>query len=115
MSQDPIAGRAAELIGHRTAAGAQLAADTIWQTAAEDCVLARFKSLRILGGLPRHKAPLGPQARHERLKTLLTLWANGCTCAVDEELFADILRRHSKTRFPRAAIRPASASMPASS
>jgi len=73
-----------------------LAGDDIWQSAAEDCVLARIKSLRILGGLPRHKAPLSEAARIERLKDLLQLWANGCTCAVDEDLFADILNRHGR-------------------
>ena len=98
LSQDPFAGRAADLIENHVVAGSQLAGTDIWCQAAEDCVLARIKSLRILGGLPRHKAPLSQTARTERLKTLLQLWANGCTCAVDEDLFADILNRHGPVR-----------------
>ncbi|MCX2723878.1 hypothetical protein [Roseibium salinum] len=53
-----------------------------------------INSLRLIGGVPRHKAPLDGQARLERLRGLLQLWANGCTCAVDEDLFADILNRY---------------------
>ncbi|TYC67726.1 hypothetical protein FMN63_16890 [Stappia sp. BW2] len=98
MSQDHFAGRAADLIENHVVASSKLAATDTWCQAAEDCVLARIKSLRILGGLPRHKAPLTPTARTERLKTLLQLWANGCTRAVDEDLFADILNRHGMVR-----------------
>lgn len=97
LSQDPFAGRAADLIENQRTAGAELAGTRIWCEAAEDCVMARIKSLRILGGLPRHKAPLSTEARTERLKALLQLWANGCTCAVDEDLFADILNRNSRS------------------
>jgi len=99
LSQDPFAGRAAELIENRLARQSQIAGDDIWQTAAEDCVLSRIRTLRILGGLPRHKAPLSADARLERLKALLQLWANGCTCAVDEDLFADILNRQRTSRL----------------
>jgi hypothetical protein len=98
LSQDPFAGRAADLIENHGAAGSELAGTDIWCKAAEDCVLARIKSLRILGGLPRHKAALSAEVRIERLKTLLQLWANGCTCAVDEDLFADILNRYGQVR-----------------
>ncbi|MHA7774307.1 hypothetical protein [Roseibium sp. M-1] len=99
MSQDPFAGRAADLIEYHGATSSELAGTDIWFKAAEDCVLARIKSLRILGGLPRHKAALSAEARIERLKTLLQLWANGCTCAVDEDLFADILNRQEPARY----------------
>jgi len=94
LSQDPFAGRAADLIENRQSAQSEIADDAIWQKAAEDCVLCRLRTLRILGGLPRHKAPLAPKTRGDRLKALLQLWANGCTFAVDEDLFADILNRH---------------------
>ncbi len=93
MSQELFAGRAAGLIDPYLAASAGIADPDIWEQAAEDCVLARIKSLRIVGGLPRHKRLLDADARAERLRTLLHLWANGCTCAVDEDLFADILNR----------------------
>lgn len=99
MTQDPFAGRAADLIENRPGTRPDIAGDDIWQKAAEDCVLSRIRTLRILGGLPRHKAPLSPDARLERLKGLLQLWANGCTCAVDEDLFADILNRHWSGRL----------------
>ena len=99
MSQEPFAGRAADLIEDDVLTQSSLAGDHIWQSAAEDCVLARISSLRILGGLPRHKAPLSDAARVERLKDLLQLWANGCTCAVDEDLFADLLNRHGRDRL----------------
>ncbi|WP_428642099.1 hypothetical protein [Roseibium sp.] len=93
MLQEPIAGRAATLIEKQLTAGAEITGSDIWERAAEDCVLARIKSLRLIGGLPRHKAPLDAETRVERLRLLLKLWANGCTCAVDEDLFADILNR----------------------
>ncbi|ASP36155.1 hypothetical protein [Labrenzia sp. VG12] len=99
MSQEPFAGRAADLIENKVLSQSSLADDDIWRSAAEDCVLARIRSLRILGGLPRHKAPLSDADRVERLKDLLQLWANGCTCAVDEDLFADILNRQPPARF----------------
>ena len=93
MSQEPFAGRAAVLIEDHLAANAALADTSVWQQAAEDCVMMRIKSLRLIGGLPRHKAPLSEETRIRRLKDLLRLWANGCTCAVDEDLFADIIIR----------------------
>ncbi|WP_269583647.1 hypothetical protein [Roseibium sp. Sym1] len=99
MTQDPFAGRAAELIENRLAVQSQIADDDVWRAAAEDCVLSRIRTLRILGGLPCHKAPLSAQARIDRLKGLLQLWANGCTCAVDEDLFADILNRQRTGRL----------------
>lgn len=71
----------------------EIANPVVWQQAAEDCVLARMKSLRLIGGLPRHKAPLSKDERIDRLHMLLQLWSDGCTCAVDEDLFADILNR----------------------
>ena len=98
LSQQPFAGRAADLIEHHLGAHAELAETSIWQRAAEDCVLARIKSLRIVGGLPRHKAAMHPDERLDRLKSQLQLWANGCTCAVDEDLFADIVNRHLSDR-----------------
>lgn len=94
LSKQPFAGLAADLIEDQLATKAEIAGSEIWQEAAEDCVLARIKSLRLIGGLPRHKSPLPPDERIERLKALLHLWAKGCTCAVDEDLFADILNRH---------------------
>ena len=94
MSQQPFAGRAADLIDSHLPTSARLAGTDVWQQAAEDCVMSRIKSLRLVGGLPRHKAPLSAEARVERLKSLLQLWANGCICAVDEDLFADIVNRH---------------------
>ncbi|MBO6507683.1 MAG: hypothetical protein JJ979_04240 [Roseibium sp.] len=94
MSQQPFAGRAADLIEKHTAGSAELASADVWAEAAEDCVLARIKSLRLIGGLPRHKAPLSSDERIQRLQTLLNLWASGCSCAVDEDLFADIVNRH---------------------
>ncbi|MES0880221.1 hypothetical protein [Roseibium sp. SCP14] len=94
MSKQPFAGIAADLIEDHLAAEVEIAGSEIWQQAAEDCVLARIKCLRLIGGLPRHKSPLHPDERIERLKALLHLWAKGCTCAVDEDLFADILNRH---------------------
>jgi len=99
LSQDPFAGRAADLIENRLADQPHVASDDIWRKAAEDCVLSRIRTLRILGGLPCHKAPLSPDARLERLKGLLQLWAIGCTCAVDEDLFADILNRQRSGRL----------------
>ncbi|POF34657.1 hypothetical protein [Roseibium marinum] len=94
MSQQPFAGRAADLIaGHPPH---EIASAEIWEQAAEDCVLARIKSMRLIGRLPHHKAPLGPEERIQRLKDLLRLWANGCTCAVDEDLVADIVNRQRR-------------------
>ncbi|KZM51609.1 hypothetical protein OA90_04075 [Labrenzia sp. OB1] len=91
LSQQPFAGRAADLIaGHSPCEPA----DTkIWEQAAEDCVLARIRSMRLIGGIRRRKAPLAPEERIRRLTDLLHLWANGCTCAVDEDLVADIVHR----------------------
>lgn len=94
MYHEPFAGRAADLIEyHWPAAGADTAKAKAWQRAAEDCVLSRIKSLRLVGGLPCHREPLKAGARIERLRDLLHLWASGCTCAVDEDLFADIVNR----------------------
>ncbi len=93
MSQEPFAGRAAVLIEDHLAANAAIADTAVWQQAAEDCVMMRIQSLRLIGGLPHHKAPLAEDVRIRRLKDLLRLWANGCTCAVDEDLFADLLNR----------------------
>jgi len=92
LSQQPFAGRAADLIAGQPNAG--IANLDIWERDAEDCVLARIRSMRLIGGLPRHKAPLGASERVRRLQQLLRLWANGCTSAVDEDLFADLLNRH---------------------
>ncbi|WP_434053351.1 MAG: hypothetical protein RDA78_00120 [Roseibium sp.] len=93
LYQEPIAGRAAVLIEDHQAAHTSHADLAVWQEAAENCVMMRIRSLRVLGGLPRHKAPLSREQCVQRLKDLLRLWANGCTCAVDEDLFADILNR----------------------
>ncbi|PVB63109.1 hypothetical protein [Labrenzia sp. 011] len=94
MSQQPFAGRAADLVtGHPPLEHAD---SEDWERAAEDCVLSRLRSMRLIGGLPRHKTPLGPQERIERLKCLLRLWANGCTCTVDEDLVADIVNRRKR-------------------
>jgi len=93
LSRHPFAGRAARLIENRNASEAEPAEPEVWQKAAEDCVLARIKSLRLVGGLPLHTPPLTPEARLKRLRMLLQLWANGCICAVDEALFADIVNR----------------------
>ncbi len=97
LYQDALAGQAAELIGYQSATSAGCASSQIWQETAEDCVLNRIKTLRILGGLPRHKRALAQEERLSRLQTLLKLWANGCICAVDEELFADLLYRRNNT------------------
>jgi hypothetical protein len=93
LSQEPFAGRAAVLIEDHLAANAAIADTAVWQQAAEDCVMMRIQSLRLIDGLPLHKAPLAEEVRIRRLKDLLRLWANGCTCAVDEDLFADLLKR----------------------
>ena len=99
LSKQPFAGRAADLIEDPVVANAEIAGSDVWQRAAEDCVLARIKSLRLIG-LPRHKSALHPDDRVKRLQALLQLWAEGCTCAFDEDLFADILNRHS----PRPSV-----------
>lgn len=96
MFQEAIAGKAAGLIRHCTIHTEDQHAVAVWQKAAEECVLARIGSLRIVGGLPRHKPPLSSPERLSRLQALLKFWANGCVCAVDEELFADILRRANR-------------------
>jgi hypothetical protein len=101
LSQDSFAGRAAHLIEHQQQASTAIAAADLWQQAAEDCVLARLRDLRVVGGLPRHKTPLSTAARRERLKSLLKLWANGCTCALDEDLLADIVNRHAQGGISR--------------
>ncbi|QDG79191.1 hypothetical protein [Labrenzia sp. PHM005] len=93
MFQDALAGQVAELIESDTVGDAECSASRIWQQTAEDCVLARLKTIRIYGGLPCHKQPLSQPERVNRLQALLRLWANGCICAVDEELFADLLYR----------------------
>ena len=98
MFQEVIAERAADLITHRAVAGVEPAESDVWEKAAEDCVLTRLKSLRVYGGLPLHKPLLTPKNREARLKALLGLWANGCTFAVDEDLFADILKRQRMTK-----------------
>ncbi len=72
---------------------AQRIGDDAWIEAAENCLLAKFDQLRILGGLPRNLPPL---QRHEliaRLSALLALWNDGCSYAIDERLFADVLTR----------------------
>ncbi|MTI43369.1 hypothetical protein E1178_07070 [Roseibium hamelinense] len=73
-----------------------------WEAAAEDCVLARIDHLRIFGGLPRHLPPLTEQQRRDRLKLLMKLWSSGCTCVVDEALFADIINRRRPKRSATA-------------
>jgi len=88
---DALAGQAAELIEHRAVETADQKTAQVWQQTAEDCVRARMKTIRIFGGLPHHKRPLSQAERVKRLQALLRLWANGCICAVDEELFADLL------------------------
>ncbi|WP_417666597.1 hypothetical protein [Roseibium sp.] len=97
MSKDPFAGKAERLA---QLSRSVLASDTTsdvdeanWDVIAEDCVLARIDSIRILGGLPVHQPPLSREERCERLKTLLGYWANGCPFVIDECLFADILNR----------------------
>ncbi|WP_417685545.1 hypothetical protein [Roseibium sp.] len=97
MSRDPFAGKANRLT---QLSRSVLASDTTgevdnntWQTIAEDCVLTRIDTIRILGGLPLHQEPLSQGDRRARLKALLGYWANGCPFVVDESLFADILRR----------------------
>ncbi len=112
LSQQPFAGRAADLIDNHVAAHAELSGTEHWQQAAEDFVLARIKSLRLIGGLPWHKAPLEREERIQRLESLLQLWAKGCTCAMDEVLFADILNRHQggKPTFSRPSFATYSAS-----
>ncbi|GAB4527632.1 MAG: hypothetical protein Tsb0019_29660 [Roseibium sp.] len=96
MSKEPFAGRAAELIAGRSRA--EIAGTDVWVAAAEDCVLGRLKSVRLIGGLPRAKTPLDADERTRRLRDLLRFWANGCTCVIDEELYADILKRHEGAR-----------------
>jgi hypothetical protein len=93
LFHDAVAGQAAELIEVHPSTDAVRGrtASHVWQRSAEDCVLARLKSIRIYGGLARGKRPLSRPERISRLQDLLRLWANGCTCAIDEELFADLL------------------------
>lgn len=94
LSQDPFAGQAARLV-KRCRSVSPRPNDTAldWLDAAETCVLARIDKLRIPGGLPRHHQQLRLDERIARLENLLGLWSEGCTLAVDECLFADILNR----------------------
>ncbi len=94
LLSEPISGRAAFLVEHHQAVKATFADTSVWLKAAEDCVMMRIRSRRIIGGLPRHKAPLTRDQRIDRLQNLLRLWACGCTSVVDEDLFADIVKRH---------------------
>ncbi len=91
MIEEPIAGRVADLVAGKSTGPA--GSDT-WVQAAEDCVLARLPSLRLVGGLPRRTVPLRRETRIEALRTLLGFWADGCTSVVDEDLFADIVMRN---------------------
>lgn len=97
LSQDPFAGQAARLVERCRSVSPHPCANEHnaldWLDAAETCVLARIDRLRIPGGLPRHHQQLRLDERIDRLEKLLGLWAEGCTLAVDECLFADILNR----------------------
>lgn len=96
MYLEAISGQAAGLIETGRLSTTDQHARKVWERAAEDCVLARMASLRIVGGLPRHKPLLPERERLARLQELLNLWAKGCTCAVDEDLFADIVNRRKQ-------------------
>lgn len=100
LSQDPFAGQAAGLLSRRNPNGTheEIGPDSAeWLEAAETCVLARIRQIRVFGGLPKPAGPLGRSERQQRLEFLLHLWADGCLHAVDETLFADILCRHNRT------------------
>lgn len=111
MSKPPFSGgdhgldrSAVQALSGQSAAGP---AGDAWLDAAEDCVLARIETLRIFGGLPRHLPALSHAERRARLVDLLGLWASGCFCAIDERLFADVIRRRRPARSsaPLAACR----------
>ena len=72
---------------------AQSLGDDGWIEAAENCLLAKFDTMRILGGLPRNLPPLSRPELITRLSELLALWDDGCGYAIDERLFADVLAR----------------------
>lgn len=72
---------------------AQNIGNDAWIEAAENCLLAKFDSLRILGGLPKNLPPLSRAELISRLSDLLLLWNDGCGHAIDERLFADVLAR----------------------
>ncbi|WP_208992965.1 hypothetical protein [Roseibium sp. TrichSKD4] len=72
---------------------AQNIGDDAWIEAAENCLLTKFDSLRILGGLPKNLPPLSRTELISRLSDLLSLWSDGCGHAIDERLFADVLAR----------------------
>lgn len=72
---------------------AQSLGDDGWIEAAENCLLAKFDTMRILGGLPGNLPPLSRQELITRLSELLALWNDGCGYAIDERLFADVLAR----------------------
>jgi hypothetical protein len=99
LSQDPFAGQAASLLSRRNANGTceEIGPGSAeWLEAAETCVLARIRQIRVFGGLPKSAGPLDRFERQQRLEFLLHLWADGCLYAVDERLFADILYRHKR-------------------
>ncbi len=102
MSKDPFAGKAsrlAELSRAVLAHDLDVASEqSRWEEIAEDCVLTRIDTIRILGGLPLHQKPLERDDRISRLEALLGYWANGCPFVVDERLFADILNRRRPRR-----------------
>lgn len=83
----------AVLSSRRNSASVEADASRDWEQAAEFCVLTRLKGLRLFGGRPSIRSPLSRADRLERLEALLGLWASGCCCAVDEQLYADLLQR----------------------
>ena len=107
LSENTFAGKAASLVQSRneslTGSIDAPEGSAAWIDAAEACVLARMRQTRIFGGLPNFKTALSSAERRERLERLLKLWAEGFLCTIDEELFADILKR----RKPAALKVPA--------
>lgn len=95
MSQHPFLPQADSLT--RISREALSSADeTSFIDAAETCVLTRLQTLRIFGGLPLQKHPLSEEERLNRLKALLSYWANGCPFVIDEQLFADVANRRRR-------------------
>ncbi|MEJ8473572.1 hypothetical protein [Roseibium algae] len=102
MSKDLFSSQTAKLVQLSNAVLANASPvredKSAWEDAAEDCVLTRIDSIRILGGLPTHQPALERPDRLSRLEALLAYWANGCPFVVDERLFADILKRRRLLR-----------------
>ncbi len=98
MSNDPFAGHLAKLAAAAEPIDTLSDGYTAWERAAEECVLARVSTIRIIGGLPRHLPELSPAERRKRMVCMLRLWSQGCIHAYDEALFADVLNRRSPNR-----------------